>query len=167
MKGLIFASIFATSVFAMGEERSFGITYAKDEDREQIPLKVGEQFQNLLKTDKALSAEFEKLQEDAKERAGGRYSLGRPQFLVLPRSESVDFADQSGTREFKDVVVIYFPFSEGERRGRSVTDGTFVKFRVSGLINYEKSKDDFAVKTSNVVATFAGFSSSLNSGAEP
>jgi len=161
MKAIIFSLLLIITATSGAKELHIELTYPADENRKTIPTQLLKKFTTLLEKDAKLKAEFEKIQAAAQERGGGRYGLGEPQILVIPRLETAEFR-ASGVRTFHDTVIIYYPFVEGFRGGMMVTDGTFAVFQLKGKIDYKAAEgDQFEVTTALVKAKFDGFQKSI------
>jgi hypothetical protein len=128
------------------------------------PAQIEAGLKKLLVSDLKLAAEFKKLESPPPENAVGRYS-GKPkvQVLILAESEYRDFRDIKGTTESGQTIALYFRFDEGAHHGEEFHSGFFALFEIKEELSYRHVKDDdFELIDSKAVATFKGFSKTLN-----
>ena len=132
----------------------------EDSQKADYAKQLEEEFGKRLKADAALAKEFA-----AFERASdsGRYS-GVPEVAAIEISceEDVDFRDGGGRRDFQRKIALYYRFDEGVHKGVFTHSGFFALFLVTGKVTYAHRKgDDFDLTNAVVVATFQGFSRTL------
>ncbi|HUF62569.1 MAG TPA: hypothetical protein VMN36_10890 [Verrucomicrobiales bacterium] len=125
---------------------------------------IVEKFNALLKSDDMLKAQFAEFESEPKERAGGKYMGASATAFVLRRSIDVDFRDDledGGKLNYRQMVVVYYSFEEGYRRGMHVTSGVFAIFDLIGQQTFKKKSVDELIDHT-VSASFKGFQTTLN-----
>jgi|GEM_PF-5455784 len=123
-------------------------------------------FGKLLLSDKELKAEFDQIETDAvgpKDERSGKYMGVGVNPFILHMSENVDFGEKVGTRDFTQLVVLNYFFTEGFHKGMEISKGVFALFRVTGSEHYQDFSDDSSkLLSQTVTAKFIGFSKTLN-----
>ncbi len=130
---------------------------------------VIKQFEVVLTKSAILKKQFNQFETDAvgdEEERGGRYMGVAARGFLMHQSETVDFHSREGelsTCDYTQIIVVFYSYNEGFRRGMESVDGVFAIFEVKGAKKFKhvEASDDHKQVEHKVTATFKGFTKTL------